>query len=442
MHRLIRTVASLVFLPVLVLSIPQSSSTATAKKKAARKKPAAVNPKVKAKANDAVAEWLDREPIMENPAALVPFFEQLYRLKHNESASNVHILHYGDSHTAADEWTGLLRYLFQNKFGDGGNGFSHAGRPWNGYRRLDLKSYGSRGWYTDGLMGRHGDGVYGLSGLSLSVRRASEMIQLSTECDRAELYYLKQPDGGKLRVIDNGQTIEDISTDGEVGAGYFPIPVQAGEHLFEVRTLDSHPVRLFGWDTEKTHGVTYETLGINGAQASVIMGIDDAIFADHLAKRNPGLVVLAYGTNEAGNKDLSVEGYRKLYTNVIQKIRRAAPAASILAVGPADRYYRGRKGWMVYQNIDIIVTAQREAALAAGCAFWDMRERMGGKGSMQQWVYAGLAQYDHVHFTGQGYRMLGAALFKEMIGHYQTFETVRNEPDIKAAEETAGGAKK
>ena len=89
---------------------------------------------------------------------------------------------------------------------------------------------------------------------------------------------------------------------------------------------------------------------------------------------------------------------------------------------------------MVFQNIDIIVTAQREAALAAGCAFWDMRERMGGTGSMQQWVYAGLAQYDHVHFSGQGYRMLGAALFKELMGHYQTFAKVRDEPDNKVGE--------
>ena len=78
------------------------------------------------------------------------------------------ILHYGDSHTAADEWTGDLRSRFQEKFGDGGSGYSFAGRPWNGYRREDVRSGSTRGWHTDGLVGRTGDGIYGLGGVSMS----------------------------------------------------------------------------------------------------------------------------------------------------------------------------------------------------------------------------------------------------------------------------------
>ena len=60
--------------------------------------------------------------------------------------------------------------------------------------------------------------------------------------------------------------------------------------------------------------------------------------------------------------------------------------------------------------------AQREATLASGAAFWDLRERMGGKNAMAKWVAAGMAQGDYVHFTGEGYRLLGAALYKELMG--------------------------
>jgi hypothetical protein len=77
---------------------------------------------------------------VENAAALVPFFEQLYRHQKGEMPGSVHILHYGDSHTAADEWTGALRAHFQEKFGDGGSGYSLAGRPYRGYRREYLRS--------------------------------------------------------------------------------------------------------------------------------------------------------------------------------------------------------------------------------------------------------------------------------------------------------------
>ena len=76
---------------------------------------------------------------VEHSAALIPFFEQLYRHQKGEMPGPIRILHYGDSHTAADEWTGAMRTHFQEKFGDGGPGYSFAGKPWNGYRRLDVQ---------------------------------------------------------------------------------------------------------------------------------------------------------------------------------------------------------------------------------------------------------------------------------------------------------------
>ena len=60
-----------------------------------------------------------------------------------------------------------------------------------------------------------------------------------------------------------------------------------------------------------------------------------------------------------------------------------------------------------------------------GAAFWDTRARMGGKGSMRQWVTAGLAQRDYVHFLGQGYRLLGNTLFKDMMRNYEAFVKTR-----------------
>jgi hypothetical protein len=56
---------------------------------------------------------------------------------------------------------------------------------------------------------------------------------------------------------------------------------------------------------------------------------------------------------------------------------------------------------------------------------------MGGKGSMQQWVNAGMAQNDHVHFTQPGYRMLGDAIFRDVMSQYDIFLKAR--ADILAA---------
>jgi hypothetical protein len=79
------------------------------------------------------------------------------------------------------------------------------------------------------------------------------------------------------------------------------------------------------------------------------------------------------------------------------------------------------------EKIDVIMEAQRAACQARGAAFWDVRDRMGGKGAMRQWVFAGMAQGDYVHFTGPGYRLLGAALYKELMGQFATFARVRRE---------------
>ena len=366
---------------------------------------------------------------IENSAALIPFFEQLYRHQKGDVPGPIRVLHYGDSHTAADELTGSMREQFQQAFGDGGAGYSFAGRPWNGYRRLDVKTGATNGWYSDGLVGRTGDGKYGLGGVSVTAKRAHESVYLVADGQSFELFYLKQPGGGEVAVYDNGALIDQFSTSGDQSEpAYLHYDAEAGQHKLEVETLDAYPVRLFGWVAEKATGVTYETLGINGAEAAMMLGWDAAILRSNIERRNPALIAVAFGTNEAGHRDLTVDGYRDLYLRLIHRLREDAPTATILIVGPPDREgYSRRAGWVAMDTLDTIVEAQRQAALAAGCAFWDQRDKMGGKGAMRQWVQAGMAQYDHVHFTVAGYRMIGSALYRDVMSQYEVFLKARGE---------------
>jgi lysophospholipase L1-like esterase len=391
-------------------------------------RPAPVSAKTRAEANEGVFQKVSRgaDLPVENAARLIPFFELLYRHQKGEIPGPLRILHYGDSHTAADDWTGDLRTHFQEKFGDGGSGYSYAGRPWNGYRRLDVRTGSTRGWHTDGLVGRTGDGIYGLGGVSMSAKAPREAVYLQAECQQFELFYLQQPGGGALQLFDNGAPVERIETTGEPAPGYYHYETVPGPHKFELETLDHAPVRLFGWVAENNTGVTYETLGINGAQASIALGWDETVLRSNVERRNPGLIVLAYGTNEAGRKDWTVESYRDMYLRLIARFREAAPTATIMLIGPPDRYVRTRKGWQPLENLDLIIEGQRQAAVAAGCAFWDMRAKMGGAGSMRQWVQAGMAQYDYVHFTSPGYRMLGDAIFRDLMSQYEIFLKARD----------------
>jgi lysophospholipase L1-like esterase len=367
-----------------------------------------------------------RNPV-ENPAALVPFFEQLYRHQRGEHSGPVRILQYGDSHTAADELSGQLRNLFQASFGNGGSGFSIAGQPFKSYRRLDVKSGSSLGWRTDGLVSRAGDGIYGLGGVSLTASAPRESLFLEADAAEFELYYYQQPGGGSLRLYDSGAVLDLISTDGAPGPAYYRVPVGPGPHRFEIETLGRDPVRLFGWVAENPTGVTYESFGLNGAQATTAAQWDAATLREHMEHHPPDLIVVAYGTNEAGNRRWTLESYQAEFTRMLRQFRAAAPAASILVVGPPDRAQRIRRQWQPMARVGIIAEAQRRAAWSMGCAFIDLRQEMGGPGAMQQWVKAGQAQADHVHFTRSGYRLLGGAIFTDIMNQYWAFLRARAE---------------
>jgi lysophospholipase L1-like esterase len=417
---------------VLLLAVP-CVPVAAAKKRKPRKmhySAPRVSAKARAAANARVAKYLDaahQHPIQRS-GVLVPFFELLYRESLRQSQT-VHILHFGDSHTAADSWTGRLRSNFQQQFGDGGAGFSFPGRPFKGYRRFDIQGGGaSKDWEAEGLRTGAGDGLFGLGGISISTDVKDQSVFVEADCGYLEIYYLQQPGGGGIALYEDGRPAREFATEGELGPGFLAHETTPGLHRFEIRTLDHAPVRLFGWVTEKARGVTYESMGINGAEAALILRWNQAMLAAYIERRNPALIVLAYGTNEASDSQWTRESYREMFETLLDRLRRAAPVASILIVGPPDRLSRSKGRWTPLERLDMIVAVQKDVCRFSGCAFWDSRERMGGKGSMRDWVYAGLAQPDYVHFSGAGYQRLADALFRDIIQEFQVFLKYRNEP--------------
>ena len=365
---------------------------------------------------------------VEQAGALVPFFERLYRLESKSVPNPVHIMHFGDSHTAGEDWTGRLRALYQGRFGNGGSGFSLAGHPFAGYRRFDARGGATGQWRSEGLRTGAGDGWYGLGGISVTAERPGQSVYLDAEGDHVEIEFLRQPGGGQLAFYDNDQLRETISTDGELSPGYAVYQISPGAHRFTIRTLESKPVRLLGWVVDKPAGVTYESLGINGAEAGVILHWNPEMLATYLRRRDPGLIVLAYGTNEASDSAWKEPGsYFAMFSALLQQLRQSAPTASILVLGPGDRWMRTRAGWHTVVGIDSIIEAQRTACRQFGCAFWDTRKRMGGEGAMLSWVYSGLAQNDRVHFTTPGYQRLADILYSDLNSQYEVFLKARQQ---------------
>jgi len=430
------TLLALLTLPI----VPGMVSSSAAQKKKKKKKPVShvafhISAAARARAVDEVTHDLASPLAFDNPAGLIAFFETLYQAQQHPAP--VHVLQFGDSHTASDDWVNSMRQLAQAKFGDGGPGFVFPGSPFRGYRRFDAHGSNSYSWHTDGTTASPGDGRVGL-GISIETSRPGQTVSLEATGAHTDLYYLQETGGGAIDIAADGLDGTQLIASGDSELGIWTHDDGAGPSHFLLRTASYAPVRILGWAIDNPTGITWETMGINGAQAGIVNKWDDSLFDALIASRAPALVILAYGTNEALSPKFSPDEYREAFRAMIRKVRKASPVAGILVVGPPDCYLRRRRSLGPFPWLDQVIEIQRRVAIQEGCAFWDWRQRMGGVGSKQQWVLSGYAQADYVHFTGAGYDLLGKALFSDLMFQYDTFLKAREEPENEQSGQDRG----
>jgi lysophospholipase L1-like esterase len=381
------------------------------------------------------ANALLKQPI-EDVAALQRFY---HALAHTQAATEdvatiTRILHYGDSHVAADVLTGALRQRFQRDFGNAGSGFLYAAHPWDWYVRAGITQTASAGWRVNGLQlaALMSDNQVGLAGLSCTTTRAGERLQISAPGKRFEFAVLLQPGAGAIEIwLDSHLYHPALTLDAPERATLL-VPLEAeraGIHSLELRTVAAGPVRVFGLTTEQAQsGVTYDAFGINGARATRPLLWDWQLLDEQLAAHTPALIIIAYGSNEAGDADLNLVAYRRNFTELLQRFGQAAPDASLLVIAPPDRAQWTNGRWQSLPQLTGVIEAQRQAARASGAAFWNLQRAMGGTGSINRWARQRppLAQADRVHLTAAGYRLVANALYEELLEGYAEYLKQQN----------------
>ena len=146
-------------------------------------------------------------------------------------------------------------------------------------------------------------------------------------------------------------------------------------------------------------GVVYSPLGVIGARAENFLHINEDFFARQIAWEDPDVVVLAFGTNESSGAGVDETLHAARIGEVVDRIRRAAPRASVLLVAPPDR------GSVSGAEVDVtgslrtlppVIRAIETTARLKNTGFLDLRAAMGGPGTAERWVHAdpALAQPD------------------------------------------------
>lgn len=377
------------------------------------------------------------------PQHLARLFGTLASLEDGHRHDDVHVLQFGDSHTASDLGVGAFRRVLQARFGDGGRGFVPLGRPWKTFAAEGVKAGMDSDYSAAKVKFRGGSftgtgGCYGLLGVGVETATsgARAWSEVAAPASRVELEYGVQAQGGSFDVFIDGTKTGRIATRAsEAGGGFFGFDVSDGPHRVEARAVGDGDVVIFGLNLERpAAGVVVDTLGINGAQIFTPLRWGEECFAEQLRHASPELVVLAYGTNEAVEPGLTDATYEKALVDMLGRVARAQPTSACLLLGPPDlaRRTKGTTDWKTSPRLVEIVAAQRRVAEAAGCAFYDQLEAMGGPGSMAQWSAEAQPRgsRDHIHLLRSGYAQLGTSFAGDLVRAYEEWRAAMGLPPV------------
>lgn len=352
-----------------------------------------------------------RAVAVEQPQALSVFHAHLRALAAG-NIGKVRVLHWGDSNVAAGLYTQVVRERLGASYGDGGDGYLVPPRhgTWN-RGSVQVRAEGEWRSMRRGFARDFGplDGLWGLAGVAVEpvTPGASVVLELPAdpEARTLELHLLARPVPGSLRVRVDGADLDRVSTpvDGHPHLHRVRYRVAPGAHEVELRHAGGRP-RLLGMVVEKDRGVTYDVLGINGHRASAILSWDESLLRAQLSNREPHLVVLSYGGNEALDPMLRLEAYDEQLRQAVTRVRSLAPSASCLLVGPLATCPE------YAERMSQVTEIQRRAADELGCGFWDASQVSGGHGRLcGSWWRHGLVGRDRLHLAPEGYRTVGGA---------------------------------
>ena len=351
----------------------------------------------------------------------------LARIEHGRHQGRLRMVWIGDSHTQADGWTDAVRKTLQSRFGNGGPGFVHVGWTTYGYRRAGvvLRTTGPWSLTPAGLVAvsRVDDGVMGLGGLRVVPRGGDAVASVMVDAkglpgpgswDLAVRF--TQPDSSLVVRLDDQEhrLTADPNTLGHIR--HVALQSKGSGGTLQVEQGWNKP-QLLGVVVEAVDrpGIVLDTLGLNGARYRSALAWDEATWVAELARREPNVVVFAFGSNESSDPKPNYEAHINHVKQLMGRVRKAAPQTECLVFGPVDR------GGARYEEIiEQLNTAQASAANDLGCAFWGGQRAMGGPGSMQQWatMTPPLGAGDRLHLTMRGYQTLGEMLVRDMLKGY------------------------
>ncbi len=339
----------------------------------------------------------------------------------------INVVHIGDSHIQADNFSGRMRQRLQTFFqgGIGGRGFvfpytvaktnnppsykvSYTGK-WDHCRLVDNKSC-----------------KLGLSGISVSTTDTVASISIKLKVNDGPQYTFNKikifhnTDSTCLTVgIDNYKEKRIMEYDDCLGYTMFILDNYIDSVNLKFRKTNNfqkefilHGISLETYDP----GVIYHSIGVNGAMVSSYLKCE--LFREHLKALTPDMLIISLGANDTYTKGFDSIWFQHNLDSLLRMIKSVSPDVSIILTVPSDSYLFRKK---LNQHIPFARNVIFRMAQKFNCAVWDFYKIMGGAKSIDLWLKSNLANKDRLHLVKKGYYLQGDLLFSAFLKSYDSF---------------------
>lgn len=377
----------------------------------------------------------------ESKTAMTNFFNALANIG-NEDKS-IRILHYGDSQIEGDRISDYLRLKLQSEFGGEGPGLISFmpvapsvvnkiswSAGWDRYpvfagkdKRVKHNNFGALAHLTR---------FYNYAPITDTTQYKSAWVKVVTSKNggpkaaaykKVKLFYGGAQTKTHVELYENG-TLN--ASDSLLAGGNFNIKefnLNQGALLQEFKFRGKDSPDFYGVSLEGSKGVMVDNFGLRGSSGTFFNQINFGQLKQFYDYLNAKLIILQFGGNSLPyiTTKEQADNFGRYLKAQILIIKKLAPQASILVIGPADMSVKVGADYTTHPQLEDLRDAIKRSAFETDCAFFDMYSCMGGRNSMLAWVEQGIGAKDYIHFSSGGARKIAVLLYSSLMRDYNGF---------------------
>lgn len=351
--------------------------------------------------------------------------ESFFRLLRDRKANGqrtVQVVHIGDSHIQPDFFGAMLRQGLQLNFGNAGRGLTFPYQLALSNSPDDISVQSGTSWKFNRLAHPEIDLPYGISGYGI-VADSNRDLRLR--------FTFRGPSAARssfsnVRLFGNfiwGNPWAVLTDSGDTlwFSEELNYPDRLAIRLPDAQTdleiwspAGSEQKALFGIEfTNDSIGLLYHAIGVNGARVDHYL--EAGLFWQQLPALAADLYIVSLGTNDIQVRRFNKTAWEEDLKSLVQKLRASSPAASILFTTVPESYqYRRINPHLRQLNESLLAFCAREQV-----ACYDLHTVMSGVGTAHRSRALKLLQKDRVHYTAEGYRLMGNLLVNAILSAFE-----------------------